>query len=456
MLVRSSLLKRITAAACSVCLAGTVLTAHAEETEAGVNTLKGASLTLNGEIGVNFYLDLQDTDSLDRIVLEGPKGETAAEVGELEPVSSGEYAGLYKLTYLVDPAQTEESVSISLQKDGEPALLYSASGTAYGDEGAQFSVKDYIEQVKENENAGSDLSALADALDTYGRYSAVQFGNAADPGLDNILPDISAADLEKYKFVREGELPEGVNLLGAALVLDSTTAFRLYFDSDPGSATIDGSPAEVFQRDGMYCIEAADIAAADLNASRVAVVGNCKMKFSALSYAYSLLKSSEEDEESDDSLVKLAKALYAYSFAADMYFEASAGESPSLSETELELTETDDDIYAFSYGGETFTAQYTPYIGGNWKVVDSYKITNRADMVIICERLLKLNKVRGRITRWRTAKDMADEWEIHNRGYSLALAYSMEGAAARLKDVDMDKKDQGKTFDDFLAEFLGR
>ena len=25
-----------------------------------------------------------------------------------------------------------------------------------------------------------------------------------------------------------------------------------------------------------------------------------------------------------------------------------------------------------------------------------------------------------------------------------------------LKDVDMDKKDQGKTFDDFLAEFLGR
>ena len=176
------------------------------------------------------------------------------------------------------------------------------------------------------------------------------------------------------------------------------------------------------------------------------------MEFSALSYAYSVLS---EREPSDD-LVKLVKALYAYTFAANIYFERDSGdEEPTLDSSDFKLNDLGNWQYSFTYGGEEFSVGLYFPVGCDWQIVDSYKITNRADMIVICEALLREHKIGGCITRYRTARDMADEWEIHNRGYSIVkdLAY-MASAANRLKNVDLDKKDQGKTFDDFLKSFL--
>ena len=461
---RSLFLKKVAAAACSVLIAsaslpamcvissaGAVIGAGAESTVISRNTLKGATLTLTGEIGINFYLDIQDTESFDSVILKGPNGELTEAADKIACESSGLYAGLYKLTYPVDPSQIDESVSVCLMNGNETVQLYGADGTEYDSDCADLSVREYIESVQNDENAASDLSALANALDVYGRYSGVQFKDAADPELDAVLADITAEDLSKYKYEINGELPSGVSIVGASLLLDSKTSFRIYFDKDPVSASIDGNTAKITEKNGMYYIELPNIAAPDLDSKHQAVIGGCTIDFSALSYVYSVL-SSEAD--SSKNIVKLVKALYAYSFAADMYFGASSGNEPSVTDAELVLTDNGDDTYTFAYGNDTFTALYTPYIGGDWKIYDSYKITNRADMVIICEKLLKLNKVRGRITQYRTAKDMADEWEVHNRGYAIALSLSMTDAAARLKDVDMDKKDQGKTFDDFIADYL--
>ena len=460
--------KRVCASVCAVALsfaglgaasgsplAGSAVTAVAQDT-VEVNTLKGATLTLNGEIGINFYLDIQDKDSFDRIVLSGPDGEKEFDAAELAPESSGECEGLYKLTYLVTPMQTEQSVSIRLKNGDESAVLYGSDGKAFGDEGTSLSVKDYIDTVNNDDSAKSDLSVLVNALDVYGKYSSLYFGKCDDPQLDDVLTSMTAKDLEKYKFKRTGELPDDVNILGSTLLIDSRTSFRVYFSSDPGEVTIDGSVTQVSQNKSGYYIEVSDIAAADLDKTHTAAVGDCTMEFSALSYVYGALDSEDKCSE---NISKLAKALYAYNYAANMYFESSAGSDPTISESDFTLTESGSDYdaerYFFTYGDEKYNATYTPYSGGDWKVIDSYKITNRADIVMICEELSKLHRIEGRITQYRTAKDMADEWEIHNRGYAVAMNYGMDIAVARLKDVDMDKKDQGKSFDDFLAEFMG-
>ena len=462
MQTNSFIIKRITAAVCSVIIGLTgmqfskpdsdSITANAEQSSENHITIMGASLTLTGEIGVNFYLDVQDINVFDTVILNGPNGRNIIYRSTLTPETSG----LYKLTYLIDPTQIDDTVSICLKKGEESVQLYDTSGTAYNTD-VLFSVREYIENVQNDDSRRSDLSVLVNALDVYGKYSDVQFANADDPKLDNVLADVTAADLEKYKFSISGELPNGVSVIGATLIIESKTGFRIYFDKDPGAAAIDGNNTEVIQKDGMYYIEVPDIAAAELDKTHQAVIGDCTMSFSALSYVYSAVENSYESPE---NVIKLAKALFAYSFAANMYFESSEGDSPTLSETDfiLNYDGSDDyaDNYSFEYGEQTFTAHYTPYLGGDWKVVDSYRITNRADMIIICEQLLRENKVQGRITQYRTAKDMADEWEIHNKGYTLAAALGMTSAVSRLKDVDMDKKDQGKSFDDFVAEFLGR
>lgn len=463
------IIKKLTAAACSALIAfagiagannDTIsrerIAAAADEAVTQRNTLTGASLTLTGEIGVNFYLDLRDKAAFDKIVLDGPNGEITLTDGKLAPEAEGEHEGLYKLTYLVDPSQLEETVSVALKNGDESAELFSASGAAYGDDGAEFSVKEYIETVLGDEDAKSDLAALSDALDVYGRYASVQFNGTDDPELDSILADVSADDLEKYKFGIKGDLPAGLSVYGVTLSLDSRTSFRIYFNKDPGSASIDGTDVKAKQRDGRYYIEVPDIPAADLDKEHHAVVGGCTMTFSTLSYVYS---AAANEADTSENIIKLAKALYSYSFAANMYFEGTPADEPTISDKDFEVTYDGKDDYAenysFTYGGETFTVHYTPYSGGDWKVVDSYKITNKADMVLICEKLHRLHKIEGRITRYRTAKDMADEWEIHDQGYVLAKNYGMDSAVARLKDVDMDKKDQGKTFDDFVKDFLG-
>jgi hypothetical protein len=103
--------------------------------------------------------------------------------------------------------------------------------------------------------------------------------------------------------------------------------------------------------------------------------------------------------------------------------------------------------YEFTYDGRSFSALYEP---DNWHITDSYLIDNRADLVIICQALIDIHPVHSAdMTGWRTAEDMAHEWEKHNQAYYL-LPDSSEWKNSA-KDVDLDSKDEGKSaFDLFM------
>lgn len=122
----------------------------------------------------------------------------------------------------------------------------------------------------------------------------------------------------------------------------------------------------------------------------------------------------------------------------------------------IEITDTNGQgsDYSFVYNSLAFSAYYSVSEDGkeNWKIIDSYKIRSKADIQVICKALISIHPVHGRdMVSFRTARDMADEWELHN----LAYDYLPEGNSKnRAKDVDLDPDDQGKGFGDFVAQIL--
>ena len=104
--------------------------------------------------------------------------------------------------------------------------------------------------------------------------------------------------------------------------------------------------------------------------------------------------------------------------------------------------------YEFDYDGRSFRALYEP---DNWHITDSYLITDKDDLVIICQALIDVNPVHSAdMTGWRTAEDMAYEWKKHNQAYFLLPDSSEWKDSAR--DVDLDSKDEGKGAYDFLMD----
>lgn len=129
-----------------------------------------------------------------------------------------------------------------------------------------------------------------------------------------------------------------------------------------------------------------------------------------------------------------------------------AGILNSTSDINLHSVDGGSKNYAFSYNGSEFSAIYTT---DNWKIIDSYLIDNTADITIICEALIAEHPIHGSdMQSYRTADDMAYEWEQHN----LAYTFLPEGNRwkGKTKDVDLNPADQGLSFDEIYERQTGK
>lgn len=123
----------------------------------------------------------------------------------------------------------------------------------------------------------------------------------------------------------------------------------------------------------------------------------------------------------------------------------------NLSEN-IEIIDIDGKQYKFVYKNELFYAEYTP---DNWKIINSYKITNQNDMTTICEKLIEIHQVHGSdMVSYRTATDMAYEWIQHNLAYQLLPESNSFKQSA--KDVDLDPQDQNKTLKEIYEDRTGK
>ena len=97
--------------------------------------------------------------------------------------------------------------------------------------------------------------------------------------------------------------------------------------------------------------------------------------------------------------------------------------------------------YALEYGDEVLDVYYEPDV---WSVHGSYRVTDHDDLVTICQLLIEEHPIHGRdYESYRTAVDMAYEWQQHNYAYQLLPEDSpwLESVS----NVDLDPEDQGKS-----------
>ena len=139
------------------------------------------------------------------------------------------------------------------------------------------------------------------------------------------LNGITAADLEGYKTVENGEKPEGVTVNGCRLMVESDNTLRLYLsfnDVNPEefTFTIDGAAATLKEGDsGKYLATKSGIYSNKLQVNHVYGISKDGKTYtlttSVLTYVWAALRDSSTASE-NPNLVQLVKTLYLYNQAA--------------------------------------------------------------------------------------------------------------------------------------------
>lgn len=124
----------------------------------------------------------------------------------------------------------------------------------------------------------------------------------------------------------------------------------------------------------------------------------------------------------------------------------------SVSDLKLHDIDGNKTNYVFTYNNVQYKAIYTE---DNWKIIDSYTITNQDDMAIICKALIDIHPIHGKdMKSYREVEDLVYEWKQHNLAYIL-LPDDNEWIQ-NAKDVDFNPQDQGKGIKEMYESRTGK
>lgn len=295
--------------------------------------LAGYTLSLKGNIGVNFHMQLSsDTASSENTYMQftlpdGRTKKTDITDAEKSVVNGKEY---YVFSCEV-PAKNMTDIITAQMFDGEKA------GTVY-----TYSVKEYAEYLlahQADSEEYADAAAMVKAMLNYGSYAQVYFKNTAN-GLANdseyiteeekAVSSVTAEMLEQYKNQTSRE-NDFVKFEGSNLSLLSQTALRLWFTfgneaiADSAAFTCEGEPLTAVQSGSYYYAEITDIAAQDLDKAYTLTVSYggeaLDVSFSVMAYCYDVL-SRETTAARTQALKNTVAALYLYNAEANNYFGA--------------------------------------------------------------------------------------------------------------------------------------
>lgn len=304
----------------------------------------GYSLTLNGDIGVNYYLRIPE-EIRDTVELHITYHNTSFDY----TIADGEYlenAGvddLYRFTVRVSAKEMRDQITLTVT---EPIKLVSSEfNEDYTQNGDVYSVSAYFGPGKEYAKANQDrypyLEKLINALDNYGRYAQkyFEYGDYANLETDTkAIRNIKANEIDYFRTLIE-ELPEGITYEGSNLILKTVTTYQMFFSiadgydiNDYSFTASNGDEYELVPvRESLYKIVFPNISAKDLNGFKDVYVqkngtdGSGRVNAAPLTYVYDVL----HDENTSDALKDLCRALYNYAFAAYQHFNpSSSGDQP--------------------------------------------------------------------------------------------------------------------------------
>lgn len=270
------------------------------ELKDGISGLNGYSITLKGNIGLSFFMELSDSVIADKKAVMRftlPDG-TAKDIPVSEVKDSDEG---YVFTCEVPAKDVKAKVTAQIVTgDGAKGMAFT------------YSVAEYANVILSGEKYDKETKALVSAMLEYGKGAEAYFGGRRV--LESAaMRKVKAEDLSQYKASASGELPEGVSYVGASLILESETTLRHYFAAEKG-ADVSGLPFSGSKDGDYYYIDIRNIPAQDLDMEVGISVGDFTVTGSPMSYARSVLEKSDDRE-----LKSLVKALYVYNEAADEF-----------------------------------------------------------------------------------------------------------------------------------------
>ncbi len=285
------------------------------------NTIvREVSATLNGDIGLNYYIEIPESVAADEeAYVKFTINENATEIllSDITPEND-----IYKFTIWLTAKQMKDKVTFALYDSNDTLVdIYSISGNKVEGSTFDYTLEKYFNAL--SEQSDQELKALSAATLLYGSYAQKAFGYNADSSLDGSeFSDVTAEVLEENKIVKTNDLPEGLKLNEFTLILKTKTSLRLYFKAEninDYTFNLDNAnvaPIEIAE-ENLYYIEIPDISAKDLDTKHTLIINeNCILEFSALSYAYAAVKA-----DIDVDLSNVVKALYKYNEAANAYFK---------------------------------------------------------------------------------------------------------------------------------------
>lgn len=282
----------------------------------------GCTLTLDGTIGVNFYVDMSNVNEADwenysmKFTVNGEDKTVNLDKNAFRTFSDKTY---YRFTCPVAAKQMTDTITAQIMN----------GGTAVSKE-YTYSVRKYCENAIKNSDDDT-LVTLLKAMLNYGGYAQTYFNykteNLANKDYVDDLSSVNLEQLSNYQLKETGNLPKGIQI-GSTLILESDTKIRFYITLDD-SATIsdyqfklDGekcTPIEnngvTVNRDAQYYIEVSGITANNLGKAYTLSVDDYSVSYSAMTYAYNVLNSNNADTK----LPNTVKALYLYQQAAKDY-----------------------------------------------------------------------------------------------------------------------------------------
>ena len=299
--------------------------------------LAGHSLSLTGNIGVNFYMELDanviaDEDAYMHFTLPNGKPQDVKIGQATTKTISGK-------TYYVFQC----NVAAKEMTDTIKAQMFSGnkSGQVY-----EYTVKDYADYLFANayEDDGMtvknqsyvDAIPLVKAMLNYGSYSQTYFSHNTDAPANADITDtdvstITAETVSKPYDSSTAILPSGITLEGANLALESETVLNLYFSNTTGKEltfTTSGNVTLDQKQDGTYTkVTITGIAAQYLDNDvtvNVIVAGDdtaYSVQYSPMNYCYNTL-SRDTTTTRTEALKNVMRAFYLYNQEAKTYFTA--------------------------------------------------------------------------------------------------------------------------------------
>ena len=290
--------------------------------------LVGHSLSLKGNIGVNFYMELDESvaDSDTAYMYFTIPGNTVTYqkvyVNEQSDATlpHAETKIVGSKTYYIFPcsvaAKEMTSVITAQIIDGDD------QGDSY-----TYSVKQYADYLlthanskgTDEEKAWAKAVPLVEKMLQYGAYAKEYFDETDTLNdLENVSIDINDPVI--------GTFPEGTTFEGATLSLKSETTLSIYFTSN---TTLTFSCAdynvETVTSGGYQIARIRGIMAKQIGSIITLTVNGVKVEYSPLNYCKNVLAepapTSDEEQAEHRRLVNAVKALYAYWLAANSYFD---------------------------------------------------------------------------------------------------------------------------------------